>query len=382
MAKLSLTEVGSLAAQALLQTKQANPTYTPSFSDWTGQLDKIGKIVNIIDDFGDESPELEGDMLPLGKTIEEVHEDLFLPRDYDPNGVSALAPKDPTFRPACWSYDLGEKTFSATVRMNKFEQAVNNPEDLGSLTTRHLKTMFDSRTIYRNQMKRQLIGNLITKVLSEQATAAAYAPSTVYSVNTVLQSAASSGVYGIVVKPITSTTYATYNTWDLNVANGFIIVLNTVVNLPRPIDTATGEAFLLSVKNRAEIASAESEGYSLNGNTLGALDAQRLYLYTVFGIKGVLDVQVKAGAFQLDQLALPVTQKAIKNFGIVKAGSTDVTSKVYAVLLDIRGLKLHPTYTAVRNDTNGQGDFINNYLHDQNTAFISRNTFITIYKDA
>lgn len=381
--KLSLIELSSLAAAYLLQAKAGNPAYAPSYSDWTGALDKIGKQIELVDDFVDESPELEGEYLPLGKTIEEVHEDLFLPNQFDPQGAESKAPRDPTFRPACWSYTLEEKTFKSTVRMNKFEQSCDSPAALSALTATHMTRMGSSRTLWRNQLKRQLLGNIATKILSERKAAGAYAASTAYPVNTVLQSTASSGVYGIVVKPITSTSYATINTWALNVANGYIIVLLNVIVMDKPTDTATGEAYLQKVKDLAEIASAESEGYSLNGNTMAGRDAKALSLYQIFGIDSVLDVQVKSGAFQLDKLELPVTKRPRKNFGVIKSdASTDVTSKVFALLIDDRGAKLHNNYSAVRQDPNGEGDFVNELFHDEETAFISRNTFAVVFMTA
>ena len=378
--KLSLAVLSSLASAYLLQSKAGNPAYAPTYSDWTGALDKIGKQVSLVDDFVDEAPELEGEALPLGKTIEEVHEDLFLPNQYDPQGTGSMAPKEPTFRPACWSYSLDEVTFEDTVRMNKFEQSCNDASALSDLTAIHMSRMLSSRNLYRNQLKRQLLGNVATKILTERKAAGTYTASNVYAVNTVLQSTASSGVYGIVVKPITTTTYATYNTWATNVANGYIIILQNVIVMPKPTDTASGEAYLQKVKDLAEIASAESEGYSLNGNTMAGKDAKSLSLYQIFGIDSVLDVQVKAGVFQLDKLELPVVKRSRKNFGVIKSNaSTDETSKVYAILIDDRGAKLHNNYSAVRQDTNGKGDFIKNYFHDQETGFISRNTFAVVF---
>lgn len=373
MAKLSLAEVSSLSAAYILQAKVANPTYTPSYSDWTGALDKIAKIYNIIDEFEDNLPELEGEMLPLGKTIEEVHEDLFLPNTFDPTGANSKAPKDPTFRPACWSYALDEKTFKSTVRMNKFEQSCNSAADLASLTATHAGRMVASRNEFRKGCKRQLLATVIKQILKERTEAATYATSTAYATNAVLQSTGSSGIYGIVVKPITSTSYATTNTWNANVAAGYIIVLLNVVTLAKPVDTATGEAFLQKIKDLSEVASDSSEGYSLNGNTIGAVSG--LTLYEKFGIESVLDIQVKAGAFNLDKLVLPLTQKPIKDLG-------DADSTVYAVLADTRGLKLHPNYIAVRNDPNGEGDFINELMHNQDTAFYSRNTMFIVFKSA
>ena len=80
-----------------------------------------------------------------------------------------------------------------------------------------------------------------------------------------------------------------------------------------------------------------------------------------------------AGAFHLDKVSVPAEQITIKDFG---SDNTDV----YAILLDRRMIKLHNTYEAVRENFNGAGDFLNLFYHSEDTAFISRNTFVRVYR--
>ena len=60
----------------------------------------------------------------------------------------------------------------------------------------------------------------------------------------------------------------------------------------------------------------------------------------------------------------------------------NTTSSAFAVLLDNRGMRLHNTYNATRDNQNGEGDFLNIFRHTEDTAFASRNTFIKVYKEA
>jgi len=80
----------------------------------------------------------------------------------------------------------------------------------------------------------------------------------------------------------------------------------------------------------------------------------------------------------LDQLNLAVNTIARKNFGTIKVGATDYTDKVYAFLIDPRGIKLHNNYMNSASEINADGDFENDFFHEQDTPFISNNTFATV----
>ena len=64
-----------------------------------GLIDKIGKTVMIDGQFLDKLPELDGEELPLGKTIEEYFIDLTLPEAYttiDKEGAKDVVPALPS----------------------------------------------------------------------------------------------------------------------------------------------------------------------------------------------------------------------------------------------------------------------------------------------
>ena len=80
-------------------------------------------------------------------------------------------------------------------------------------------------------------------------------------------------------------------------------------------------------------------------------------------------------AFQAEQLAIPARVKVVDDFG-------DNSTGVFAMLIDPRGVKLHRGYHAIRENLNGEGDFMNYFDHSENTGFISKSTFVKVYKPA
>ena len=146
----------------------------------------------------------------------------------------------------------------------------------------------------------------------------------------------------------------------------------TWTEIAKPVDDTTGEAFIEQVLEDAEVASDFSEGRSLNGNTLGASLEAGLVLVMKQGIMPSLKVQTLAGAFNRDDLAMPAEIVVVPDFG-------DADDDIYAVLVDRRIMRLHNTYRAVRENMNGQGDFLNMFYHTENTAHISRNAFVKVY---
>ena len=155
-------------------------------------------------------------------------------------------------------------------------------------------------------------------------------------------------------------------------ADGILIELQMMEEVPVPEDSTTGENFIKALKAAVEKAQDVSEGFSLNGNTIGAEEG--LALYVKQGVMPSLEVDTMAGAFHLEKFSTGVEAKVINDFG-------STTSKAYAILMDRRGAKLHIDYEAVRENFNGFGDFLNLFSHIESTAWISRNCFVKIFVD-
>ena len=221
-------------------------------------------------------------------------------------------------------------------------------------------------------MKREMLAKYIA--LCEEAqgeSTTTFAISTAYSVGAYVRQASSGDgakVFAVVVKPILNTN--THN-WAAAVAAGELIVLDLFSTIALPVDTSTGEAFIKGVKERIEQFQDVSEGHSLNGNTLGA--TENLKLIVKQGVIPELEVGTYSGAFHREDLAFPADIVVVKDFG-----SAD--SKYYAVLMDARGMRLFNTYNATREQVNGDGDFLNVFRHTEDTAHVSRNTAICVFK--
>ncbi len=370
MATLTYPELKAFVANVVTAAKLSNASFVESRDNTVGLLDKIGKIVTLDTTFAiDKLSMFDGEYMSFGKSIEEWQQDLILPVDYDPTGANTLAPHDGTSRPVTYSYTIGRKYIPATVRANDLERAVHFEAQYVELISMKLKRLNDSMASYRYAVKREMIAKLIALCEGEMdSTNATFVASTAYNVGTCLKAGTSPEKYGIVFKPIT-VALALAN-WAAAVAGGYIVELDLVQEIAKPVDESTGEAFLKQVKKDIEKASDENAGHSLNGNCLGATEG--LVLVINQGILPSLDVDTLAGAFHQERLAIPAQIVVVKDFGSDASGA-------YAVLMDNRGLRLHNTYDAVREQMNGEGDFINYFRHTEDTPFASRNTFVKVY---
>ena len=199
------------------------------------------------------------------------------------------------------------------------------------------------------------------------ASATTWAAGTGRAVNTLVKNA--DNKVGIVVKAYPASANLA---WEPAVAAGYIVVLDLVTTIAKPTDTATGEAFVKQVKKDVEIAGDISEGHSLNGNTLGA--SQGLILAVKQGLMPSIEVDVEAGAFNGNKVAMPSEVIVLPDFG------KEADEKVYAVLFDKRALRFYPTFEYSASAPNETKAYINYIAHLDATAHISRNCFVKVYK--
>lgn len=375
--KMTLKEIDAAVASYVAAAKQAG-TWSASTNNLAGLLDKIAKTITIDGLFEDKLPELDGEELPLGKTIEEYYQDLCAITDWnaisssdtDPAGA-ALSPYYPEYEDASYNYTLGKKIIPTTVKYDEYERAFNSEGEYAACVSMILKRLYDTFAMFKYDAKKQILANIIAKVVALQADSGA----TAFTANTTVPAKGTRYVYtdGNAVKHYgIAKKNGSADTWANEIAAGVIVEFDMIENLAKPVDTATGEAFVEAVKRDVEEAQYATEGFSLNGNSVGA--EQGLLLVILKGIKPVLDVQVEAGAFNPEKLALPAEIKVVDKFG------TDAND-VYAMLIDKRIARLHPSYMSVKEQLNAAGDFVNYFLHTENTAFISKNCFVRIYKN-
>ena len=369
--KLSLPELKTLVASYVASNKISVDTYTITRDNIVGLVDKIAKIFTLDTSYADKLAIFDGESFSFAKDIEEWQQDLILPSDYDDDGSEALSPAYPTYRPPFYSKSLGRKTFKTSIPNNNVERAVHFVEQFESIVAMESKRLFDSEAVWRYGQKREILAKMVAEIDELYGTTKTFTASTKYDVGEYLRNANPATAVGVVVKPIAVAD--AISSWANAVAGGYIVVADMVSELSAPTDTSSAEAFIKQLKKDVEVAEDVSEGHSLSGNTLGASGS--LVLLVKQGVMPTLDVDAMAGAFHLEKISLPAETIVIKDFG-------SDTSGVYAMLIDSRSVRLHNSYRAVRENMNGSGDFLNLFLHTENTAHYSRNTFVKIYRPA
>lgn len=319
MAKITPVALASAINTYMDAAKIANSSYIPSTNNFVGLLDKIGKVVMLDGGFNDKLPELDGEELPLGKTIEEYFIDLTLPTVYTnmtTEGAKDLTPALPEVEDVVYSYTLGRQKIKTTVPYDNFERAMLSTTDAANFGAKIMQRLNDSYDLTKYQAKKQLIGRAGDKA----------------------------------------------------------VTANLVTTIAQPTDTASGEAFIKAVKACVEDAGFANTN-ALSGALVGA--APGLTLYIKKGIIPSLEVDTYAGAFNKGDIAIPCKIKVVDDFG------TQTDANVYAVLVDDRALRLHNGYNALRsNGINADGDFVNFVKHFELTAFMSKYAYIHAFKKA
>lgn len=347
--------------------------FTPTYN-MVGLLDTIGKIYTNDQLFSDKLTEFDGEFLSFGKTVEEWQIDLILPTaEEDVAEVDALTSAYPTYRPATFSYDLGDQVFKTTYKYNELNKGVHNEGQLTELIYGIQRSLSNSVISWRYATKRQIAGVYAKMCIDamDASKAQLWAAATARAVGVMVKNASSNpSKIGIVVKTYAASANLTY---DAAETAGYIVTLNLISTLAKPTDTATGEAFVKQVKADVERATDISEGYSLNGNTLGA--NLGLTLLVKQGLMPTLEVDVEAGAFHNEKVAIPAKVITVPDFGDA------VDDSVYAILVDNRGFRLFPTWEYSGDQKNDAKGFMNYFRHIDATAHISRNTFIKVYKN-
>ena len=378
MAKMSYAELRDYVSQVVTLAKLSNGSFVETRDNTVGLLDKIGKIVTLDTNFViDKLNAFDGEYLSDAKSIEEYQQDLIMIEDFNASGSGAMSPHRPTYRPVFYSYTLGKKYIPTTIDYNDIERAVHFVAQMVEIVSMKYKRLEDSMASYRYEVKRQIVGRLCQLCCEEMDASGAttFVYSTSYStINTILEDG--NGVVGILVKAYTANDATD---WDDAVEQGFIIPLDLISVLAHPTTTATGEAFIEQLKKDVEVASDLSEGHSLNGNSLGATEG--LILIVKQGIMPDLEVKTWAGAFNENRVAIPTEVIVLKDFGDDEYTNADADTlyKPYAVLLDRRGFRLHNTFNATYENLNGEGAFLNIFKHTEDTAFISKNTYVKVY---
>ena len=337
----------------------------------TGLLNKVAAQVVLDGNFNDKLPELDASELPYGNIIEEWYQGLVPVRKFDDITDANVAdveltPAFPDYEDPAYSQSMERTYFKTTLTYDEYNDAVNNPEQLARLANMVLKRLYDSYAQYRYDCKKEILAKAIALVEGAMTTNTTFAATTSYTKGQVIKDEA--GKIYVVRKAITGNSA---NTIANLLANGSLVEQHLVETLAAPKDTATGEAFIKSVKEKVEDASFASEGNSIAGNVIGAEDG--LILFVKKGVMPSVEVDTMAGAFNKDDLAIPARVKIVEDFGSDATGA-------WAILVDSRAIKLHPQYFRFGETPVNGGDYRNMFLHSKQIGYISKFAYIHVWK--
>lgn len=306
----NISNIKTFVAGVLQDAKiaQSAETFAAVINDTTGLVEKCMDQICLNQLFTDKLPELDGDEKEFGAYVEEYGMGLLVPKaatsliDGQSYGVPYYAP---AVQGTFHSWKLPEYIVAGSTSYNKYKSSMKSPEAYASFVSSVLKQMIDSYNQARYEEKKELLG---------------------WAAN------------NVAVKQI----------------------------LAKPVDTASGEAFIKAVKNIAEDASfARDITVGEKTITLGAAEGLTLYLNK--GIMSSLEVDTLAGAFNKEDLAMPVTIKVV-DFGATGMG----TNQAYGLIVDNRAIKLFPNRNTVGEDVNAYHDFVTVSRHVIDTPFVSK----------
>lgn len=322
----------------------------------TGLINKIAATFTIEGDYTEEGlADLDGPEIANGDALEEYFRDFVEPSQFDETGAHAMAPSYPHNAPVSYSVEQAMQTFKTTERMSGYAQSFNDAAELATYVSGIARRLYDSETLWRNGLKKQLLG-----VVAKEHTlnpAKTYAAASAASLKIGEKVKDGNGIPYVVRKGIANNT-----TLENAVAAGQLVKLDLATTMAVPTDATTGEAFIKSVKNYVAKFMKPRSGYSLNGNIAGKGTYK---LYVKEGILPSIEVDTMAGAFNQDKLAFGVPVVEVTDFGD--------NANVFAMLVDTRGIRVSNVEKLAASDTNGEGAFVNYYIHERPLAHWSPN---------
>lgn len=370
MEKTSLTkaQLASLIATYLKANKIAVVGFQATKENVLGLLDKIGKEVFIDGVYISELDFMNGENLPLGKTIEEYFEDFIASEDYTKeNGVKNLEGAEISARPVTYSYTLGRKTWSVKKYFNDLERAFSTEEGAIRAISAITERLESSYLMWRDDAKRGLLGYFAKRAEDAMTASKTFAVKTAYRVGESVKDEI--GNVAIVFKPITT---ANTLAWAEAIKAGLLAPIHLVSSVDTPTDAETGENFIIAVKEQVNKMRFKNHE-NLNGALVKPTPQNNRRLIINASLMATLEVKTLAGAFHDDKLSYPAVVTEVEDFG---EGHDDIL----AILIDDRGAKLHNSYNATREQSLARDDAMLYVKHTEDTAFISCNTFIHVFK--
>ena len=328
----------------------------------TGLINKIAATFTIEGDYTEEGlADLDGPEIATGNALEEYFRDFVEPSDFDDTGANAMAPAYPHNAPVSYSVEQKKQTFKTTESMSGYAQSFKDAAEVATYVSGITRRLYDSETLWRNGLKKQLLG-IVAKEHTRNPTKT-YAAASASTLKVGEKVKDGNGIPYVVRKSIANNT-----TLENAVAAGQLVKLDLATAMAVPTDATTGEAFIKSVKDYVAKFMKPRSGYSLNGNIAGK-GTYKLYIKE--GILPSIEVDTMAGAFNADKLTFGVPVVEVTDFGD--------NANVFAMLVDTRGIRVSNVEKIATSDTNGQGAFVNYYIHERPLAHWSPNVKVHVW---
>ena len=320
--KATLAQVQSFAKDYAVASKSGSTTFTLSTNDLCGAVDKIGEMITIKGSFDDDLKFLDGNDLPLGRTVEEYFRAIgqaSLYQGADTEGAKVNVPEFIPYEKCAYSYSLDRVKFKSSTQGSELQQACINADAFANLVAGEQQEIGDQKSLYRYNIKKAALANVISKAKSAD-----------------------------------------------NKAN-----LVTTKAIPSTAEDA--EDFITELKIQAKKFRFANEGNNLGNCLIGALKNEKPKLIVKVGVLDALDKLAKAGAFHDEYFDLT------NWYDIEEVDDFGSDTNAYALVIDPRTVKIKPYLDRSYSYVNGDGDFLSTVNHYGVTIFTSLYTAIHVY---
>lgn len=324
--KATLSTIQSFATAYAVASKSGSSDYSASTNNLVGAVDKIGEQFTIAGVFDDKLDFMDGSVLPLGRTVEEYFRAIATASlwggsdtEGENNNKAAFIP----YEKCAYSYELGRVKFKSSTDGSQLAEAAINPEVFGNIVANETQEIADQKSIYKYNIKKAALKNVIDKVRAAT------------NKSTLLETA---GV---------------------------------------PTTAEEAEDFITNIKTQVKKFRFANEGNNLGNCLIGAIPSGlKPKLIVKVGLLDTLDKLAKVGAFHDEYFDLSkwCDIEEIDDFG----GDTKVT----ALILDPRMVKIKPYIDRTGSFYNLDGDFMNTVNHYGVTIVTSLYTAVHVYSAA
>lgn len=350
-----------------LKTATISGDFATTTANTAGLIDKIGLQKTFAFPVRNELAWIDGEAMPLGRSIEEFMLDFPMPmKESSDTGSDVIY--DPTYRKPAYSTAMKKVNWRESRRHNDLQKAFNDMGAYSSAIADVAMRISEASIDYKNQLKKELLGAFALKAIGNMEGASTYSNTGVYSIGKYVKN-------GDEVAVVFQAKEATSKTWANAIADGTLVKVELYSKLAMPTDTVSATNAIKELKKYV-LKGTRRNHENLNGSFMPSLDKSYLKLILNEAVLPSIDVDAMAGAFNPDKLGLGVDIESVETFG----AEADAKG-VWAVIVDQRGVKIHKdfeetlAYVNINHFTTWDKEY-------QATPFYGANTYIHAFVKA